>query len=146
MEMRNAGQRHLAAAMAWLKQEHRLVVRVDELADIMTEMAEAEYVNTNGEIDDRVKYHHKGKDGKPDMAFMAAMRQMRKQDGIKLNHPGLRTSKARDPSVYIVGNRPDIYEDFMSMDRNRVRDKIEDDIDRGINSEHPWPIFRLPEE
>lgn len=145
MEMRNAGQRHLAAAMGWLKAEGRRVVRVDELADIMSEMSEAEYTNTNGEIDYRTKYAAK-KDGKPDMAFMAALRQMRKADGIKLNHPGLRTNKARDPGTYIVGNRPDLYEEFLSADRNRLRDMIEDDIDRGLENPHPWPIFQLPED
>lgn len=140
-EIAHPPTRHMKAAMEWFLASDRTMFDIDELADLMTDLAKYEYVNSGGAVDDRMDY--RATNGKGVSAFMNALRAVPRNMAIRLDR-NFRTAKKRYPAVFVMIRHQRVLADLMAMEREQIFKLVDAEYERGLCDTHPWGLFRKP--
>lgn len=140
MTIDNPVDRHSRAALELLLVSRRECFTIDELFELMSEMSENEFINTNGEFDDRARYE----DEKDRVKLMSLSRQMislRRQ----CTRVEIRTPKRRMPAVYAFKKYERTIYDLEHLPFAEAADIVYDDREqRGVSKTHPWHVYAKP--
>jgi hypothetical protein len=129
-------ERHMLAALEWLRASDRIIFTARELADMMSELSEREFANSGGDIDDRSEYSAKS------LMFSNTVKKVLKPNrALKLDTDKFRTTMKRFPSVYVVAGHKGSFLRFQEMYKDELEDALETEENRGLGP-HPWAIFQ----
>jgi hypothetical protein len=137
--------RHVKAALELFRVCNRAMFDMDELANTMTQMSEAEHLNTGGEAP-RIFYSRNGDDGtKPKPEFLTAIKTIRRSEAVKLDRD-LRTSKVRYPTVYVMAPHYNIIDKLLMLDVMDIVEEMDNEaVAHPLTVPHPWKLYRKPE-
>lgn len=140
-EIASGPTRHARAVIEWFKASNRDCFTATEFLERMSEVANAEYVNSGGTVDDRTVYKSDGFDKKgSNVLAMSALKTIKPNFAVKLKRD-LRTNKSRYPAVYVMADRSELALDMLDWQRDEVIDYVERDETQGM-PEHPMPMYR----
>jgi len=140
-DIANPSQRHLQAVIEWMRAAERRIYTSASIMELMVEVAEAEFVNSNGEIDDRYDYVNGAAKDNRMLTVFNSMRKISSEFMMKLDRR-LGTATKRFPAIYIRNpNKDELHAQLSTMDKDRVFDMVEDADAAGMPP-HPMAMFR----
>jgi hypothetical protein len=140
-EISNPVERHVMAALELLKFSDRKLFDTEEFAELLTTMADNEYYNSSGSIDNRHTYKTVLDNGRAPTEFMTAVRLIGRR-AAKLDR-NMRSAQKRSPGVYVMPRHSYLLTDLLDLGKSELYDFIEDEIRLGYR-EHPWTLYKTP--
>lgn len=139
--LKEPSERHLRAALELLRHNQRDIFDALELAEIMSDMSEAEsdYLGNGDPVVDYVKLIQ-SRENKDRLKFANMLRPMNR---LALGLKPRRDQKIRDNKCYVFNDMARLAAELDAMTRSEFNFEITRQTELGTPLEHPWETYRL---